>query len=135
MPGVKNQQDRPPDTPFRQQRLPAWQPILTPKWVIITFTSLGLIFIPIGLIVISISNLVAEVVQRYDDLCPAPPSDCTINVTIPAEMQPPIYFYYQLTNFYQNHRRYVKSSTTRQPSPHASLTVAGRKRRPAARCR
>ena len=24
-------------------------------------------------------------------------------------MEPPIYFYYQLENFYQNHRRYVKS--------------------------
>lgn len=31
----------PIDTAFKQQRLPAWQPILTPKWVIITFTLVG----------------------------------------------------------------------------------------------
>lgn len=31
----------PLDTAFKQQRLPAWQPILTPKWVIITFTLVG----------------------------------------------------------------------------------------------
>ena len=36
------------DTPFKQQRLKAWQPILTPNWVIGTFFLVGLIFIPIG---------------------------------------------------------------------------------------
>jgi hypothetical protein len=29
--------------------------------------------------------------------------------TISQPIQPPIYVYYQLDNFYQNHRRYVKS--------------------------
>lgn len=32
---------QPTDTAFKQQRLPAWQPILTPKWVIISFTLIG----------------------------------------------------------------------------------------------
>jgi hypothetical protein len=34
---------------------------------------------------------------------------CTIFFEIPEEMKPPVLFYYRLTNFYQNHRRYVKS--------------------------
>lgn len=34
---------------------------------------------------------------------------CTINFTIPSDMKPPVLFYYKLTNFYQNHRRYAKS--------------------------
>ena len=38
------------DTPFKQQKLKAWQPILTPNWVIGTFALVGLIFIPIGII-------------------------------------------------------------------------------------
>lgn len=38
------------DTPFKQQKLKAWQPILTPNWVIGTFAVVGLIFIPIGII-------------------------------------------------------------------------------------
>jgi hypothetical protein len=39
---------------------------------------------------------------------------CTINFTIPNEMTPPVLFYYRLTNFYQNHRRYAKSFDTDQ---------------------
>jgi hypothetical protein len=34
---------------------------------------------------------------------------CSIVFDIPAPMNPPVLFYYKLTNFYQNHRRYVKS--------------------------
>jgi len=30
-------------------------------------------------------------------------------MTLTAEMKPPVYLYYRLDNFYQNHRRYVKS--------------------------
>jgi len=38
------------------------------------------------------------------------PSDvCILEFTIPNDISPPILFYYRLTNFYQNHRRYVKS--------------------------
>jgi hypothetical protein len=39
---------RPSDSAFKQQKLKAWQPILTPKWVIGCFTVVGAIFIPIG---------------------------------------------------------------------------------------
>ena len=34
---------------------------------------------------------------------------CILSFEIPNDIQPPILFYYRLTNFYQNHRRYVKS--------------------------
>lgn len=36
------------DTAFKQQRLPAWQPILTPKWVIITFSIIGTFVFVLG---------------------------------------------------------------------------------------
>lgn len=36
-------------------------------------------------------------------------SQCTINFAIPADIKPPVFLYYKLTKFYQNHRRYVKS--------------------------
>ena len=38
-----------------------------------------------------------------------PSTKCTIEFTLPEDIGPPVYFYYRLTNFYQNHRRYVSS--------------------------
>jgi hypothetical protein len=35
--------------------------------------------------------------------------ECTLQFNIPEDMGPPVFFYYHLTNFYQNHRRYVTS--------------------------
>jgi hypothetical protein len=41
---------------------------------------------------------------------------CTLSFTIPNALNPPVLFYYKLTNFYQNHRRYAKSFNTAQLS-------------------
>jgi len=34
---------------------------------------------------------------------------CRIRFNLPADLKPPVFLYYKLTSFYQNHRRYVKS--------------------------
>ena len=39
----------------------------------------------------------------------APICKCTVNVTVPSSMKSPVYFYYGLDNFFQNHRRYLNS--------------------------
>jgi len=39
---------------------------------------------------------------------------CILSFNIPEDIKPPILFYYRLTNFYQNHRRYVKSVDIQQ---------------------
>lgn len=36
-------------------------------------------------------------------------STCSLTITIPESMGPPVFLYYRLNNFYQNHRRYVQS--------------------------
>lgn len=43
-------------------------------------------------------------------------TQCIIQFSIPNRMNPPVLFYYRLTNFYQNHRRYAKSFNTDQLS-------------------
>lgn len=44
---------------------------------------------------------------------------CVLEFNIPDNISPPILFYYRLTNFYQNHRRYVKSVDIDQLKGHA----------------
>ncbi|KAG6423942.1 hypothetical protein SASPL_114350 [Salvia splendens] len=124
---------------FTQQELPACKPILTPALVIGILMCLGIISIPIGLLALSASKNVVEVVDRYDDVCipstdqkvgfikdPATNKTCIRTFTIPKKMRKPVYVYYQLDNFYQNHRRYVKSRSDRQlwnPKAESSTTV------------
>lgn len=42
---------KPPNTAFRQQRLKAWQPILTPKLVIPLLLLVAIIFAPLGTVI------------------------------------------------------------------------------------
>jgi len=95
--------------------LKAWQPILTPIPVIITFLVIGIVFIPIGVAMIVASDQVVEASFRYDNLpdC-ALNTTCTVPLTVSQKMVAPIYLYYQLENFHQNHRRYVKSRSDAQ---------------------
>lgn len=53
--------NRPKDDPFRQQRMKAWQPIMTPWKVIILFTTIGIAFIPTGTTLLSSSNKVCVI--------------------------------------------------------------------------
>ncbi|KAA8519450.1 hypothetical protein F0562_013675 [Nyssa sinensis] len=114
---------------FTQQSLPACKPILTPAWVIATFFLLGVIFIPVGLFSLHASQSVVEIVDRYDTECiPKPfksnkvayikdssiPKICSRLLKVPKHMKAPIYIYYELDNYYQNHRRYVKSRSDQQ---------------------
>lgn len=42
------------------------------------------------------------------------PAQCRVRFDIPYDLDPTVLFYYKLTNFFQNHRRYVKSLNTDQ---------------------
>ncbi|RCH88438.1 hypothetical protein CU097_006578 [Rhizopus azygosporus] len=143
---------KPANTAFKQQRLKAWQPLLTPKTVLPTLLAAGIIFAPLGGLFLYESDTVNEIVIDYTDchkqnssfqyLTPdlfsykftsenttvvyAPsyrytPSandliggTCSIQFSIPMQLKAPIYLYYKLTNFYQNHRKYVKSLSYNQ---------------------
>lgn len=58
---------------------------------------------------------------------PEPADLCTIQFPVPNKLDPPVFFYYRLTNFYQNHRRYVKSQDSDQLKGEAvpSHTISG----------
>ncbi|KAL0578258.1 alkylphosphocholine resistance protein lem3 [Marasmius crinis-equi] len=152
---------RPANTAFKQQRLKAWQPILTPKTVLPTFFILGVIFGPIGGLLIWGSSQVSEMTFDYTDCdtvrnssalspqfqwlnsnqyeyrlkdsvsnIPAPAYafvdnrgsgnssladfQCILDFEVPADLPASVFMYYKLTNFFQNHRRYVKSLNSDQ---------------------
>ncbi|KAL4801424.1 ligand-effect modulator 3 family [Aspergillus unguis] len=142
----KPQNRRPANTAFRQQRLKAWQPILTPKSVLPLFFVVGIIFAPIGGLLLWASSTVEELVIDYSDCkdltrdadysttipsdkykysfksSPSQPPSwqrrsngtdeddiCRLEFNIPDPIGAPVFMYYRLSNFYQNHRRYVKS--------------------------
>lgn len=130
-PATTMKRNRPQYHPFTQQVLPACKPILGPQTAIPVLLFVGIIFIPLGLACIAASNKVVEVVYQYETRCV--PKDmlhnkvayiqnslinktCTRILKVPKDMKQPIYIYYQLDKFYQNHRRYVKSRNDRQLS-------------------
>lgn len=117
---------KPTDSDFHQQRLKAWRPLLAPRSIIIAFGLIGCLFIGLGLIVLLTTQSVVEISHRYDNLGEASYSTCDLDhaqndpssscfaIEITEEIKPPIFVYYHLTNFYQNHRRYVKSRSDPQ---------------------
>lgn len=114
---------KPKNTALKQQRLPAWQPILTAKTVFPLFFGIGIIFVALGGVLLHYSNIVNEYVIDYTDKCVAingegkcselsnlsVSCECVIDFNLDVKYEKPVYLYYGLKNFYQNHRRYVKS--------------------------
>ncbi|SCU92770.1 LAFA_0F12750g1_1 [Lachancea sp. 'fantastica'] len=141
---------KPPNTAFRQQRLKAWQPILSPQSVLPLLILVSAIFAPIGVALIITANNVQNLSIDYSHCqqlasstsFEAIPSKyvhfhfnkkvtnhptwrvavdadsgeatCEIQFEIPTALKKSIYVYYQLTNFYQNHRKYVQSFDVKQ---------------------
>ncbi|KAI8065393.1 CDC50/LEM3 family [Gilbertella persicaria] len=143
---------RPSNTAFKQQRLKAWQPLLTPKTVLPTLFVAGIIFAPLGGLFLYESETVNEVIVDYThckdgnasaasldsslysykftdegtsqmyaptyrfiaNTTEGEPGTCIVRFTVPISLQTPVFLYYRLTNFYQNHRKYVKSLSYNQ---------------------
>merc|ERR1719376_1435104 len=90
------------------------------------FFIVGILFIPLGSIFLVTSNNVWEVSIDYTNCVDissglqcssnAPNVSCTCQetFTVDRNVTGPVFVYYRLSNFYQNHRRYVKSRDDNQ---------------------
>ncbi|GAM26942.1 hypothetical protein SAMD00019534_101170 [Acytostelium subglobosum LB1] len=105
--------NKPGSSAFKQQKMNACEFIPSMKSMIISFLTIGLVFLPIGIVLLAASHRVTETSQRYDLTCPTG-SRCNITMNIPKTMKAPVYLYYQLDEYYQNLRRYVKSRNLNQ---------------------
>jgi len=136
MANSNSQTNRPADTAFKQQRLKSWQPLLTPKNVIPIFFIIGIIFLPIGIALYVSSESVKEIILDYTD-CKKGSSatlpvatwaydqqerKCTMKFEL-DNFKKPVYLYYRLTNFYQNHRDYFKSYDAKQYKSEKPLSL------------
>ncbi|KAG0566347.1 hypothetical protein KC19_7G057000 [Ceratodon purpureus] len=116
-------------TKFTQQELPAWKPVITPKWAMIIFMVVGIFSIPIGIVTLAASHNVVQIVHRYDRECmrsktledsvsyiqnPSVDHRCNVTLVVPKMMKNPVFVFYELDKFHQNHRRYMKSRSTKQ---------------------
>jgi hypothetical protein len=105
---------------FRQQLIQAWKPVPTPCTSIILYTvlskhciHLAIFFTSLGVIMYIFTTQENYIEMRYDDTCQGLPV-CTLNITITNGITAPVYLYYGLREFYQNHRKYLKYRSTDQ---------------------
>jgi len=84
----------------------------------IIFGIFGIIFLTLGITLYVMSERIQGVSLQYNEKCliakAGVESPCKQTIVIDSDIPPPIYAYYQLDNFYQNHRRYVKSRSNEQ---------------------
>ncbi|VIO86705.1 Uncharacterized protein BM_BM14002 [Brugia malayi] len=106
--------NKPCDTKLRQQKLPAWQPILTASAVIPTVFGIGIVFLPIGVALLLASQGVKESITDYTSCSVPSHESCDFVIKLNSDFQGDVYFYYALDNYFQNHRRYMKSRSDSQ---------------------
>jgi hypothetical protein len=106
--------NKPKDTAFKQQRIPSFQPNYTPKVIFIIFFTLASVFYIFGFPIYALSKDIKEVTKRYDNCKKDSKGECTIYLDIDEEIPEPVFIYYKLTNFYQNHRLFVRSKSYTQ---------------------
>lgn len=96
---------------FKQQILPAWQPMPTFTSAIIFFAGFALLFLVLGFVLLSASDEIHELSIEYTD---CQNSNCFYNFNLEKNLTTNSYLYYEMENFYQNYRQYVKSRSPDQ---------------------
>ena len=98
---------------FKQQKLPGWRPVPSIARTVTIFTSFGIIFAGLGVLILLFSNEIVEYKTKYNIDCENKPI-CEIKIKIDKKMKKNISIYYELDGFYQNHRRYISSKSEAQ---------------------
>ncbi|XP_068602402.1 transmembrane protein 30C [Brachionichthys hirsutus] len=114
---------RPDNSAFKQQRLPAWSPMLTASTVLPFFYLMALICMLLGVWLLLTVQSTQEIKLDYTeagtcDRCFEKRKDvanaalncsCIVVLSIGKAFKGDVFFYYGLRNFHQNLRRYMNS--------------------------
>ncbi|XP_028291115.1 transmembrane protein 30C [Gouania willdenowi] len=114
---------RPDNSAFKQQRLPAWSPMLTASTVLPFFYLTALICMLLGVLLLLTVQSTQEIKVDYTEagtcnIClqkrknvtnGALPCSCTVVFSVEKAFRGNVFFYYGLRNFHQNLRRYMDS--------------------------
>lgn len=108
----------------RQELEAGWKPVPTAKSSILFFAVLALSMLPLGIVFLFQTLHVDEERVRYDNkgsfealnntqriarLSDGNGEALVFNHTILEDIDAPVYLYYELPDFFQNHKRYVRS--------------------------
>lgn len=103
----------------------AFQPLLTPKWIISTFIGCGVLFVALGVSLLEFADEVVEHEHDYtDDTASSPHGVNWFLINVEKDMAAPIYMYYEVTGFNQNHRRHRESRADGQMSGEEPLKIS-----------
>ncbi|TDH06741.1 hypothetical protein EPR50_G00116260 [Perca flavescens] len=125
---------RPDNSAFKQQRLPAWSPMLTANTVLPFFYLMALICMLLGVWLLLTVQSTQEIKLDYTeagtcDVCfekrknvsnAAQTCTCTVVFSIKKALKGDVFFYYGLQNFHQNLRRYMDSRDDGQMVVHTA---------------
>ncbi|KAK9827474.1 hypothetical protein WJX74_004545 [Apatococcus lobatus] len=114
-----------------RQELKGWAPIITGNAVVIYFLVMGILLLALGIPILVGSHGVKEFTANYDDIGQLAGKDFnakrdymysqggsgttgSVTIRVTSLMKQPVYLYYQLSKYYQNHKRYVRSRDDKQ---------------------
>lgn len=94
-----------------RQELKSYTPNCNIKFAIFSYVILIILFLAFGLPILIISSKIIEVSMDFTDCLSLV---CSHSFTVNDTISPPIYLYYEIDNFYSNHRYYQKSKVVDQ---------------------
>lgn len=112
----------PSNNAYLQQKAPFTQLVYTTKCVVTTLMVVAVLFIIVGSVALAYAARVTQFQYVYMDGSSKSPcqdggpgvNPCPVTITFDKDMTGPVYFYYTIDGFHQNHRRYVKDKDDKQ---------------------
>ncbi|CAJ0603731.1 unnamed protein product [Cylicocyclus nassatus] len=133
IPRYRGKRNKPKDSVWRQQRIPAYRPVINTRNTLPCTIVVGFIFIGVGVLLMVAASSSLELVIKYTNCTsmdgnatekivriayPNVTAQCRLSFDIMEDYSGEVKFYYGLTQFYQNHRLYMNSRNDLQLAGH-----------------